>query len=149
MIDREKCESCLSCYLACMDSHRTDGGSGTETLDFSDKNSAARNRIAVDGTDCTSKRFPMFCRHCSEPKCEASCMSGALCRDEETGHVKYDEKRCGACFMCVMNCPFGIPKPDASRTKIIKCDFCNDREEGPACVAACPTKAIFVEEVSA
>ena len=76
-----------------------------------------------------------------------SCMSGALYRDVETGHVLYKEERCGACFMCVMNCPYGIPKPDVGRTKIIKCDFCNDRAEGPACVAACPKRAIYVEEV--
>ncbi len=89
----------------------------------------------------------MFCRHCSSPKCMESCMSGALYRDEASGHVLYDEKRCGACFMCVMNCPYGIPKPDVTRKKIVKCDFCMDREGGPACVAACPKKAIYVEEV--
>lgn len=89
----------------------------------------------------------MFCRHCSSPKCLESCMSGALYRDGESGHVRYDGKRCGSCFMCVMNCPYGIPKPDVGRTKIIKCDFCNDRAEGPACVAACPKRAIYVEEV--
>lgn len=89
----------------------------------------------------------MFCRHCSVPGCANSCMSGALKKDMETGHVVYDEKRCGACFMCVMNCPYGIPKPDQSGTKILKCDFCKERLEGPACVAACPKQAIWVEEV--
>ena len=50
--------------------------------------------------------------------------------------------------MCVMNCPFGLPKPDrATRQKVIKCDFCRDRKEGPACVKACPKEAIHVEEV--
>ena len=28
----------------------------------------------------------------------------------------------------------------------IKCDLCHDRPEGPACVAACPTQAIFFAE---
>lgn len=74
-------------------------------------------------------------------------MSGALYQDEKSGHILYDEKRCGSCFMCVMNCPYGILKPDVTRTKVLKCDFCGDREEGPACVAACPKQAIYVEEV--
>ena len=74
-------------------------------------------------------------------------MSGALYKDEETGHVKYDDSKCGSCFMCVMNCPYGIPKISEDRKRIIKCDFCSDRPEGPACVAACPKQAIYVEEV--
>ena len=77
-----------------------------------------------------------------------SCMSGALTKDPETGHVQYDEKKCGSCFMCVMNCPYGVLKPDDStRSKVIKCDFCIDKGEDPSCVKACPKQAIWVEEV--
>ncbi len=75
-------------------------------------------------------------------------MSGALSKDPETGHVKYDESKCGACYMCVMNCPYGVLKADtAERVKIIRCDFCDEKEDGPSCVASCPKKAIYVEEV--
>lgn len=143
-IDPLKCDGCKNCTLACMNSHRTDGGTDIITLDLLDVNNVSRNEIVSDGR---GGYLPMFCRHCTDPKCEGSCMSGALFRDEVTGHVMYDEKKCGACFMCVMNCPYGIPKVSEDRTKIIKCDFCNDRPEGPACVAACPKNAIFVEEV--
>ncbi|MCX4267538.1 MAG: 4Fe-4S dicluster domain-containing protein [Lachnospiraceae bacterium] len=144
MIDPSKCDGCKNCALACMDSHRKDGKTGVETLNFADPANEARNDIVNDGS---GGYLPMFCRHCSVPQCAGSCMSGALYQDEKTGHVLYDETRCGACFMCVMNCPYGIPKPDVSRVKILKCDFCMDREEGPACVAACPKNAIYVEEV--
>ena len=144
MIDPSKCDGCKSCALACMDSHRTEGKTGVETLNVNAPATESRKEIVCDGK---GGYLPMFCRHCSSPKCMESCMSGALYRDVETGHVLYKEERCGACFMCVMNCPYGIPKPDAARKKIVKCDFCMDREEGPACVAACPKKAIYVEEV--
>lgn len=143
-IDASKCDGCKSCTLACMNSHRTDGGEDIITLDLLDVENIARNEIVNDGR---GGYLPMFCRHCSDPKCEASCMSGALYRDEESGHIRYREEKCGACFMCVMNCPYGIPKVNPGRTRIVKCDFCNDREEGPACVAACPKNAIYVEEV--
>lgn len=77
-----------------------------------------------------------------------SCMSGALSRNRKTGIVEYDEKRCAGCFMCVMNCPFGVLKPDtAARSRIIKCDFCKDSGSEPSCVKACPKKAIWIEEV--
>lgn len=144
MIDASKCDGCKNCALACMDSHRSDGKEGVVTLDFNNPATAARNEIV---NDRNGGYLPMFCRHCMEPACAQSCMSGALKKDEETGHVKYDETKCGSCFMCVMNCPYGIPKINYDRTKIIKCDFCNDRPEGPACVAACPKQAIYVEEV--
>lgn len=81
-------------------------------------------------------------------ECVKSCMSGALRKDPESGHVFYDEDRCGSCFMCVMNCPFGVLKPDSvTNSKVIKCDFCVNAGGEPSCVAACPTKAIYVEEV--
>ena len=75
-------------------------------------------------------------------------MSGALAKDPESGHVFYDDTRCGSCFMCVMNCPYGVLKPDrVSKTKVIKCDFCVNAGGEPSCVASCPKQAIHVEEV--
>ena len=80
--------------------------------------------------------------------CVTSCMSGAMRKNPETGLVEYDETKCGACYMCVMNCPYGVPKPDAAtRTFVIKCDFCAGKEEGPSCVRACPKEAIYLKEV--
>ena len=50
MIDPSKCDGCKSCALACMDSHRTDGKTGVETLDFSDPSNESRNEIVNDGS---------------------------------------------------------------------------------------------------
>jgi carbon-monoxide dehydrogenase iron sulfur subunit len=99
--------------------------------------------------DQKGKYMPIFCRHCDKPECALSCASDAIEKDPESEHVFYDEKKCVACFMCVMNCPYGVPKPDpATQSKIIKCDFCRHDEKGPNCVRACPTKAIYVKEVT-
>ena len=114
-------------------------------LDLADPSNEGRNFIhrQPDGT-----YRPVFCRHCDEPECVNSCMSGALSKNPETGIVEYDERRCAGCFMCVMNCPFGVLKPDsATKSRIIKCDFCKDSGSEPSCVKACPKKAIWVEEV--
>jgi len=70
-----------------------------------------------------------------------------MSKDPVTGHVNYDKAKCSQCFMCVMNCPYGVLKPDESGTYVVKCDFCAEREEGPNCVKMCPTGAIYVEEV--
>lgn len=143
-IDAGKCDGCLNRTLACMNAHRADKGSIYD-LDLTDPANESRNfiRRQPDGS-----YRPIFCRHCDEPECVNSCMSGALSKNRETGIVEYDEKQCAGCFMCVMNCPFGVLKPDtAARSRIIKCDFCKDSGSEPSCVKACPKKAIWIEEV--
>jgi carbon-monoxide dehydrogenase iron sulfur subunit len=37
----------------------------------------------------------------------------------------------------------------ASSGKVVKCDLCEGLEEGPYCVASCPTSAIELVEVAA
>ena len=74
-------------------------------------------------------------------------MSGALYKNMENGLVEYDEDKCAACYMCVMSCRYGVPAISPDRKRMIKCDFCVHLEEGPACVRACPKKAIEVREV--
>lgn len=144
IIDEKKCDGCRNCEIACMQAHREDRGTVYD-LDLTDIRNESRNHI-VSMPDGSYR--PVFCRHCDQPECVMSCMSGALTKDEKTGHVQYEEKRCGSCFMCVMNCPYGVLKADAAtRTRVLKCDFCIRDGEDPACVKACPREAIYVEEV--
>ncbi len=146
IVEYEKCDGCKNCSAACMQAHRTTEGTIYD-LDFASPENESRNFILKDGR---GRYKPLFCRHCDDPECVKSCMSGALKKDPESGHVFYDETRCGSCFMCVMNCPFGVLKPDqVSRSKVIKCDFCVNAGGEPSCVSSCPKKAIHVEEVEA
>ena len=152
IIEQDKCDGCKNCSLACMQAHRVPitgtGSRGTiYDLDLLSLKNEARHSIAANGK---GGYVPVFCRHCAVPECVGACMSGALKKDPGTGHIQYDDKRCGVCFMCVMSCPYGNVKPDrATRTKILKCDFCKDDNEDPNCVKSCPKKAIHVEEVDA
>jgi len=116
-------------------------------LNLIDSELESRNTILLDSK---KKYKPLFCRHCAKPACVGTCMSGALTKDAESGHVYYDRNKCAQCFMCVMNCPFGVLKPDRSTgTYIVKCDFCVNAGGEPSCVKRCPSGAIRVEEVSA
>ena len=46
--------------------------------------------------------------------------------------VEYDRKKCGQCYMCVMNCPYGLPKPDRlTNSYVVKCDFCAEDGNEP------------------
>ena len=154
IIDQDKCDGCKNCSVACMQAHRemkpdckSGGILGTfYDLDFLDPKNEARHAIVANNK---GGYIPVFCRHCAVPDCVNACMSGALKKDSASGHIQYDEKRCGKCFMCVMSCPYGNIKPDkASRTKIVKCDFCRGDNEEPNCVKSCPKKAIHVEEIN-
>jgi len=130
-IDREKCVSCLTCVSACL---------------VEKEDSEPRNRVVMSSQ---MTETPIFCRHCDKPECVYTCMSGAMRKDLETGLVLYDEEKCASCYMCIMSCPYGVLKEDArTRKRILKCDLCKDREEGPNCVAKCPMEAITVEEVT-
>lgn len=146
IIEADKCDGCKNCSLACMQAHQKKADS-LYTVDLTDVNNETRNFIYNDRKN-PGKYVPIFCRHCDEPECALSCMSGALRKDPKSGHVLYDSEKCGSCFMCVMNCPYGVLKPDdATHTKVIKCDFCKDSGGEPSCVKACPKQAIHVEEV--
>ena len=143
-IEPAKCDGCKNCTLACMESHREDGGRGLYTLDLTDPANQSRNRILSDGK---GGYLPIFCRHCDDPDCAGTCMSGALVKNQTAGLVDYDAEKCAACYMCVMACRYGVPAVSTDRKRMIKCDFCQHLEEGPACVRACPKKAIEVREV--
>ena len=152
-IDPAKYDGCKSCTLACMASHQDmtpRRGTLEElrqvlyTLDLTDPTVQSRNRIVSDGKGVYS---PLFCRHCDVPDCAGACMSGALQKNLETGLVEYSADKCAACYMCVMSCRYGVPAVTPDRERMIKCDFCQHLEEGPACVRSCPKKAIEVREV--
>ena len=145
MINADNCMGCKNCSVACMRSHGQNHNN-VYALNLSDGVNESRNDILMDA----NHRFkPLFCRHCDEPECAKSCMSGAMAKNPGTGYVRYNADQCGACFMCVMNCPYGVIKPDrATRSIVIKCDFCENDGDDPNCVRACRGEAIYVSAVA-
>ena len=142
-IEKEKCQGCLTCSLACMAEHNP-AGKSVYDVNLSGLDNTIHNNIMPDAA---GNPVPVFCRHCDDPDCVRACMSGAMTRDPETGRVSYDEKQCASCYMCVMSCRFGVLKTDLATRKIIqKCDYCGDRNT-PRCVEECPSGALEFKEV--
>lgn len=88
--------------------------------------------------------FAVSCRHCSEPLCVKSCITGAL--SIKDGVVRIDRNKCVGCFTCVLVCPYGAVLP-SEEGAVQKCELCVENAGGaPACVKGCPNRAIVFEE---
>lgn len=140
MAKNERCLGCKSCELACAVAHST----GKTLFKAIAEQQLPQKRIFVESSG--ELNFPLQCRQCLDSPCVHACMSGAMQYDLKTGLIQVDEQKCFGCMMCVMVCPFGVIVEAAATHKAAKCDRCQDLNYEPACVTACPTKALeFVE----
>ena len=112
--------------------------------------------------------IPVLCNHCDEPPCVRVCPTGATWKRKEDGIVMMDWHRCIGCRYCMSACPYGSrsfdwvdPRPYIqnlnpdfpTRTKgvVEKCTFCYERlavGKLPACVEACPERALLFGDVN-
>jgi DMSO reductase anchor subunit/ferredoxin len=71
-------------------------------------------------------------------------------KDADTGIVRHLDDQCIGCSYCILKCPYDVPKFNAKRGIVRKCDMCHQRlaaGEAPACVQSCPTAAIAIRIV--
>lgn len=109
--------------------------------------------------------IPLLCNHCEQPFCVKVCLVKASFKRKD-GIVLIDPHRCIGCRYCMIACPykarsFVFKEPeDASNPNspkrmhgvVEKCNFCASRiDKGlkPACVEACPNKAMFFGDLNA
>jgi anaerobic dimethyl sulfoxide reductase subunit B (iron-sulfur subunit) len=84
------------------------------------------------------------CNHCEKPICQTICPAGAISKRED-GIVLIDRSKCIGCRYCEWACPYGSPQYDRVTGTMSKCHFCYDfieRGKDPACVVACPMRAL-------
>jgi carbon-monoxide dehydrogenase iron sulfur subunit len=134
-VNLDRCVGCHSCELACAVAHSTDKSLYAALCE----QPRPKKRIYVEWVS-PDKKVPIVCRHCEDAPCLHACISGAISRNAE-GVVLTDEDKCIGCWTCVMMCPFGVIGRHLERHKAYRCDRCPDQST-PACVQACPTKAL-------
>jgi carbon-monoxide dehydrogenase iron sulfur subunit len=142
----EKCLGCKSCELACAVEHSL----SKQLVTAMREPVVPKQRIRVElidehGTLSRYRTLALQCRHCGNALCVQACISGGIRKDEDSGEVRINPEKCVGCWSCVMVCPFGALVRHEGIHRAMKCDHCPDRET-PACVDACPTKALVYLE---
>ena len=139
LVRTEHCLGCKSCELACAVAQSQ--SKQLFAAIFESERPLKRVFVETDGEVI----MPLQCRQCSDTPCVYGCMAGAMRIDSTTGLVQVKPEKCVGCWMCVMVCPFGVITEGPDH-QVVKCDRCRELAYEPACVSACPTKALqFVE----
>jgi len=136
-----RCVGCHSCELACAVEHSA-AKKLPEAARETPRSKPRLNVVMVDGVAA-----PQLCRHCADAPCVAACRKKALEKSGPNQAVLLKEELCVGCKLCVKACPFGVIRMGGPKGKTaVKCDLCAERQkagQGPACVAACKTKALM------
>lgn len=137
-VSLDRCTSCKACVAAC------------HSLNGLDDDEAWRDVGLLTGgveEPGWQQTITTACHHCADPGCLTGCPVGAYEKDSTTGIVKHLDDQCIGCSYCILKCSFDVPKFSKKRGIVRKCDMCQGRltaGEAPACVQACPTKAIRI-----
>lgn len=115
-------------------------------------------QVTINGQERTIS-IPRRCMHCDNPACATICPFSANTKDK-SGAVVIDQELCFGGAKCKNVCPWQIPQRQSGvgiylkvakefmgNGVMYKCDLCIDRlKQGklPACVDACPQKAMLI-----
>jgi Fe-S-cluster-containing dehydrogenase component/DMSO reductase anchor subunit len=134
IFNHTRCVNCNACSAACI----IENGWTIHPRNIFTYNSEAENLLPVIN-------LSMACNHCQSAVCMQGCPSLVFSRDNNTGAIIFDEKKCIGCKYCQWNCPYDAPKFDYIKKTITKCNLCNSglkEDRQPACSTACPTGAL-------
>lgn len=155
-VDLERCVGCNACALAC----KAENGTPPDIYWM-------RVLEREEGTFPNTRRsfWPVRCNHCANPPCVDACPSGAFVQRPD-GIVYVDQAACFGDRVCQSACPYYVPVRwdggdgyfgdeltpfEAARYQqfrvgtAMKCHFCYHRIDAgrePACVEACPARAL-------
>jgi carbon-monoxide dehydrogenase iron sulfur subunit len=136
-VNEKWCLACHLCEYYCAFAN-SDGDNMYKML----KDIVIRPRIKIEQKDDVS--FAVSCRHCTDPLCVKSCITGAFSITD--GVIIIDRDKCVGCYTCVLSCPYGAISPSEDGV-MQKCELCTRNAAGcPQCVSGCPNNAIIYEE---
>lgn len=149
-VDVERCTGCKTCVAACKDINNLPVGINFRQVCEFSGGGWDKQKDGSWKNDVFAYYVSLACNHCIDPACVKVCPTGAHYKDLTNGLVLIDFDKCIGCGACAIACPYGAPKLNAEIKKMLKCNACIGRLErnlNPACVDACPQRALEFGEI--
>ena len=128
IVNPADCIGCRTCEVACVVAHPSEQELNADVF---------LPRLKVQRLDSISA--PVMCHQCENALQDFRIGIPGMLLQVVGGYWVIRQS-------CVSACPFGMitiqSLPGDTRQQIVKCDLCEQREEGPACVESCPTQAL-------
>ncbi len=146
--DQTRCTGCKACQVACKDKNNLNAGVNWRRV----AEYVGGSWIEFDGgyqPNVFTYYTSVSCNHCESPTCVEVCPTGGM-RKREDGIVEVDQDICVGCRYCEWVCPYSAPQYDAEAGVMTKCNMCADyvaEGKAPACVSACPSRALDFGEL--
>ena len=147
--DASACSGCKACQAACKDKNALPVGLLWRRV-YEVTGGGWTRAGAAWTNDVFAYNLSLSCQHCQRPICVEVCPTQAMHKRAD-GVVLVDEAMCMGCQYCSWACPYDAPQYDMAHGRMTKCNFCaDDLDAGrpPACVAACPLRALDYGELS-
>lgn len=143
VVDSDRCSGCKACQVACKDKHDLPAGLHWRRV-YEVTAGGWEKKDGGWASTVVAYNLSVACHHCEDPVCGANCQPEAIWRRDD-GLVLIDDTRCTRCRKCEADCPYGAIGYDQATNTVSKCHFCFDEMDSglpPACVAACPNRAL-------
>ena len=143
-VNSDACSGCKTCQVACKD--KNDLRPSVHWRRVIEVTAGLWQKKAEGGWthSVLAYNLSVACHHCDEPVCGKQCTTEAIWKRPD-GIVLIEQSRCVKCHKCRADCPYQAIRYDADANQVTKCDGCIDRLAAgrlPACVAACPNRAL-------
>ncbi len=138
------CVGCKTCQIACKDkNHLPVGVMWRRVVRY-----GGGEWLERDGVMTPQGMFGYYlsvaCNHCEDALCVKVCPTGAIQKGSD-GAVLINSENCVGCRYCEWACPYRAPQFNDELGVMTKCDSCQDLVsdgQDPACVSACPMRAL-------
>lgn len=142
-INSDACSGCKTCQIACNDKNDIPEGVHWRRV-YEVTGGSWEKKDGAWSATVVAYNLSMSCVHCIDAVCLSTCPSQVIWKRDD-GIVLIDDTRCSRCRRCESACPYNAIRYDPVTDSVRKCHFCVDYLDVgllPACVAACPNRAI-------